>query len=194
MLTAILMASGFSRRMKKNKLLLDFQGKPLVEYTMQAIHEYPFDQAFVIARDPIIKSLAQKYGLYVLENPNPQRGQSESIKIGVNAAMESSSYMFFVGDQPFITKELISELANLHKLHPDSIIIPSYEKKNGNPVIFPASLRNSLLEIQGDIGGRYVIRNNPDKVMFCETKDKLPLLDIDTEEDFEQIKRGIQRL
>lgn len=37
MISAIVMASGFSRRMGKNKLLMDFNGKTIIENTFEAL-------------------------------------------------------------------------------------------------------------------------------------------------------------
>jgi molybdenum cofactor cytidylyltransferase len=189
MLTAILMASGFSRRMKQNKLLLDFNGRPIIEYTMEAIHASPFAHKLLVAKDPAVITLGEKYGFQIIKNSNSSLGQSESIRLGVHASKKDSSFMFFVGDQPFLTTELITDLTRFHLAHPDKIILPTHNGKKGNPTIFPASLRHSLLKISGDTGGKTVIKNNPDKVLTFEISDPLSLFDVDTISDFEQIKK-----
>ncbi|RMI19354.1 MAG: hypothetical protein D6681_03025, partial [Calditrichaeota bacterium] len=47
--TAIILAAGFSRRMKgTNKLLLPFRGKTVLETTVETVLEIPFREVVVV--------------------------------------------------------------------------------------------------------------------------------------------------
>lgn len=44
--------------------------------------------------------------------------------------------MFLVGDQPFITTQLIDKLIEEYKLSKNPIVVPYYKGKRGMPTIF----------------------------------------------------------
>lgn len=184
MITAILLASGYSQRLKRDKLSLDFNGIPVLEHTMRAISNVSFSKKLLVTRQEQYSCLASQYGFQTLLNPMAQTGQSSSIRLGVLQSDPSSAFMFFVGDQPLLSSSVIKRLLEVHRQKPGSIIIPTLDGQNQNPVIFPSSLRESLLEITGDTGGRSVIAKNPHLIQRVSFTNPLPFLDIDTSEDY----------
>jgi len=188
MITAILMASGFSKRMNTNKLLLDVKGKPMMEHTMSAILQCHFDEQLLIARDEQVMYLSSQYEFKLVKNENAHRGQSESIRLGVSNAKKGNAYMFFVADQPFLSVNTIMQLIDAHKKNPAHIIVPSYNGNNKSPTIFPASYRNKLLSLKGDIGGRSFIKNHPEEIYTLSINDRLSFVDIDTWKSYRQLQ------
>lgn len=83
MISAIILASGYSRRMGKNKLLLKYRGKSLIEYTIEATQKCGFAEIILVGREEKILKIGNKYGLKVIKNANAFKGISESIKLGV---------------------------------------------------------------------------------------------------------------
>jgi molybdenum cofactor cytidylyltransferase len=53
--------------------------------------------------------------------------------------------------------------------------------------LFPCSLKNELMSISGDSGGKAVIKNNLDKVINVEIHNVNEHMDIDTLEDYEKV-------
>jgi len=187
MITAILMASGFSKRMHANKLLLDFQGKPLIAKTMYLIDNQDFDQQLLIAQDNTLNDLANEYNFTFIHNQHPEKGQSESLKLGVQAAHKGNSFMCFVADQPCLLDSTVKSLLHHHKEQPDKIIVPYCNGINRNPTIFPACYLEELLSIEGDVGGRKILKGNPDKIFPVPIEDELSFFDIDTPKAYEFI-------
>lgn len=194
MITAILLASGFSRRLQTDKLTLDFHGHPLIEYTMAAVSGADFNQKLLVQRSDTFTMLAQQYGFQSLQNSFAANGQCESIRLGVAASSTASAYMFFVGDQPGLTTAIINVLLEKHRQYPDRIIVPTCQEQPRNPVIFPHSLRDPLLALTGDSGGRSVIRQYPHLIHHVPFSDPLPFSDIDTQEDYESLKQLISHI
>ena len=56
----------------------------------------------------------------------------------------------------------------------------SYRKTPGNPVIFHNSFVPELMELQGDTGGKSVLKRHIDEVFFYEAEDPGELEDWDT--------------
>lgn len=184
MITGIIMASGYSRRMGTNKLLMDFKGKKIIEYVIEATIESRLNEVLLIYKDEIIKNIGNYYGIKTIYNDKSHMGQSQSIVYGVENATYDS-YMFFTGDQPFITAELIDFLIESHKNNKEKIIIPCYKGKRYTPTIFPKLFKEDLLNIEGDQGGRNIIKNNPKMVKKINIWDEKLLIDIDTQDEFD---------
>lgn len=187
MINAIIMASGNGKRMGTNKLLLQFQGKTMIAHIIDKVITCNFDSIVLVSQYEQVLSLGKERNMEVVHNYDPEKGQSESIKLGILNSPKSAGYMFFVGDQPLMDVETIKLLMDSFNESPNLIIVPSYNEKQGNPVIFPIKFINELLELQGDSGGREIIKNHLDKVKFLKIKNKCLLSDIDTQQDYNQL-------
>ncbi len=187
MISAIILASGYSRRMGRNKLLLKYRGKSLVEHTIDIILQCSFLEAILVAREEEIINIGNRNFIKVIKNENAFKGISESIKLGVSEAGESEGYMFFTGDQPFLDMDTVKKLAYTFKEHSDCIIIPRFKGKRGSPVIFPCIFKEDFLNLEGDVGGKIVINKNLDRVKYVEVQDDRRLFDVDTNESYEYI-------
>ena len=104
LISAIIMASGFSRRMGENKLLMKYNNKFLIEYTLDVISKCNFKDKLIVTQYEKIKEIGENLDFKVVKNKYPNRGISESIKLGIKNCEESEGYMFFVGDQPLLDK------------------------------------------------------------------------------------------
>jgi len=183
----IIMASGYARRMSTQKLLMPFNGVPVLERVIRAAVASRLKEIMVIYRDDSIRAIAEKYPVKLFHNPNARLGQSESIRIGVSKSDSGAEgLMFFVGDQPFLKPEIIDRLIGLFETNTQRIVLPRYRCKRGNPVLFPMSLKGALAEIQGDIGGREIIGRNCNLVSELVIEDEKAGFDVDTLEDYAQ--------
>lgn len=188
MINAIIMASGYSKRMGKDKLLMPFRGKLLVEYIMEKVISCNFYSSVVVSKDERILSLATTKGLEAVENKNAHKGQSESIKLGINSTPIADGYMFFTADQPLISIDTIKLLiSTFDKYNSCNIVIPRVKSKRGNPVIFPKKFVNELMSLEDDNGGKNVINNHIENAIFVDITNEYELADIDTYEDYKRI-------
>ena len=188
MVTGIIMASGFSKRMEDEKLLLKINGLPMVEHVIKSAHASLLDEIILIYRRDGVKAVGKRYGIKTVLNSHPEKGQSEAIKIGIaHARSKSDGYMFFVGDQPYLLPATINSLIEVFNQDKKCIIIPVYNGSRGNPVIFPASLKKELLDLDGDCGGRIVAEGRETMVKLVPIKRDLEGRDIDTWKIFERM-------
>lgn len=185
MITAIIMASGLSKRMGENKLLLKYKDKTIIEYVLDEVSKVDFKEVIVVSSYNEIKEISKKYNYKYIENKKNYIGQSESIKLGINNSKESLGYMFFVGDQPLIDSKYINKMIEVFNESKDFIIIPRYKDKKGNPVIFPKSKRGELLRLKEDEKGKKVITNSCN-IKYVDVSEYM-LFDIDTKKDYIQL-------
>lgn len=188
MITGIILASGLSRRMGSDKLLLPVDGIAIVERVMRAADASLLENIVVIYHNPEVRKFAERYRIRQVYNPDPVQGQSMSVKAGVLAALpQTQAYMFLTGDQPFITAETINLLITAWRAGPGHIIVPVYAGKWGSPAIFPIACRPELLELAGDTGGRAVVAVHADSVQQIEISDSREGIDVDTRKLYEKI-------
>lgn len=187
MITAILLASGYSRRLHTDKLLLDFHGLPVIARVMKVINSCSFDQKVLIQRADAYTELALKYGFQPCCNHSAHEGQSSSVRCGVRHTHPASAIMFFVGDQPCLTTETIECLLKARQEYPEDIIVPELDGQFKNPVIFPSRFRTDLSAIKGDQGGRTIIKKFAGSVRSVTFHDTDAFHDIDTSNDYEYL-------
>ncbi|ALA96632.1 hypothetical protein AMK43_04765 [Leptotrichia sp. oral taxon 212] len=195
------MASGKSKRMGTNKLLLEYRGITFIENTLEKVLKENFYEFAIVISDKKVKKKVQDYmknletdekKTYVIDNKKSEKGQSESIKIGLKTLGKCDGYMFFSCDQPFLTSDTIKKI--LKNFNPGRITIPEYDGKRSLPVIFGKNFKNELLKLEGDTGGKTVISNHPDKIRIVEIENSDEGRDIDTKEDYEILKKGEQNV
>ena len=93
--------------------------------------------------------------------------------------------MFFVADQPLINQKDIEKLIRVFRENKDFIVIPKYKEKRGNPVIYPSLYKEEILRLEGDKGGKSIIKSS-NKIKYVEVEEDT-LFDIDNKDDFNKL-------
>lgn len=179
----IIFASGFSRRMGKDKLLLEIEGEKIIEKVIKACKRSDLENVILIYREEKVKDIGDKYNIETIYNPKANLGQSEAMKLGIKEAKNAEDYIFFVGDQPFLSSELINKLIEEYKTNKSSILIPYYNENRGMPMIISSKYKDELLNVVGDKGGRDIVNKYIKEVTKIYIKEEKQGIDIDTPED-----------
>jgi molybdenum cofactor cytidylyltransferase len=157
---AVIMASGFSSRMGANKLLLEINGKPVIQRFLDNLPLGIFRKVVLVYSEKSVADACEGYGIELVENTAPEEMKSGTIKHGVQACEGASGLMFFVADQPCLKRETIETLVSVYRRNSKKIIIPISAGKGRNPVIFPESTFAELKELEGDNGGKKVMKTS----------------------------------
>jgi len=193
MISGIVLAAGGAKRMGQQKLLLDFRGKPVLQWVLEASLSSKLDEVICVVRDltRIHQRISLKHDkLKWVANERTSRGQSTSVIAGLKAiSPQSEAALFLVGDQPLLMPELINGLVDLFRKSAALIIAPVFQGQTRNPVLFHRDLFPELLKLTGDRGGRGLIERHKEKAAFLEWDDESPFLDIDTWKDYEKLKK-----
>jgi molybdenum cofactor cytidylyltransferase len=179
--SAILMASGTSSRMGENKLLLPYQGKPLLLHAAEVLQQIQFHQLIIVITKENAAHFKFPPQAELVWNPRPEEGQSLSVRLGTEHA-DGDGYLFVTADQPFLDTASIHQL--LIAAQPDNIVVPTVNGTPGSPVFFGKRFRGELLAVRGDWGGRQVKNNHEEDCTYIEAVNKKLLLDIDTAEQY----------
>lgn len=192
---AVLMASGFSRRFgRANKLIVPFDGKPLARYTLELVSGMGgfFSKIFLVTPYDEVAFLAEDLpSVTVIRNRANEKGQRESVRLGVEAASLAGSslaagapvlkgevyYYFFPCDQPFLDPPTVKRVWEARR--PGSIVQPCYRGDPGNPSLFSASFETELLSLGEGEHPRDIKKRHPASLITVEIPDPLPLTDVD---------------
>ena len=188
----IILAAGLSTRFGRPKQLMHLNGKPLIEWVMDASLQSRLDEIVLVLghnAHPIASDLTTRYSdqrITLIINPQYKEGMSQSLRAGlVNVMQNIPSVMFLLGDQPLVSSGLIDRLLATFWESEKDICIPMHKGRRGNPTIFSNRFYKQLLKVSGDIGAREIIRAYPQAVLPVEVEDPLPFFDIDTDTDLE---------
>lgn len=187
--SAIVLAAGLSKRMgEENKLFLPILDKAMIDWVVEAIDASHADEIILVGSESSLGQL-QKWKsnrIQLVENKNYRSGMTSSIQVGVSVANEEG-FMICLGDQPRIQTDTYDQLIEAFSENPDSIILPFHEGQKGNPVIFPSSFREEVLNHQEPEGCKEIVQKNADLIVKVEVNDTGVLLDVDTREDYENL-------
>ncbi|WP_413205427.1 NTP transferase domain-containing protein [Rhodospirillum sp. A1_3_36] len=187
----VLLAAGLSSRMGgANKLLLDWREKPLVAHVADAALAFGPVAAIAVVghRGPEVRAALEGRALTFVENPNPARGLSSSLKLGLSTLPGGlDAVAVCLGDMPGISPRILKRLvAAFDPGEGRSICLPTFGGARGNPALFDARFIPEILEVEGDRGARPVIQAHGAEVVEVPV-DALAegagvLMDVDTPE------------
>ena len=191
--TAVLLAAGSSQRMGRPKQLLPVNGRAAVRYCAETILAAGLRDIVVVTGANARETEAALDGLPVrsARNPDPNSDMAGSVRTGLNAVDPSSRFVLIcLADHPLVTADTIRRALTESARHPVKIIIPCYQGRRGHPTLFPRSIIN---EVDAGKNLRDLINIHAAHVHPIDVDDEGVMLDMDTEEDYEKIRRRSEK-
>ena len=206
LIAGIILAAGGSSRMKdgQQKLLLPLGDRPVLTHVIAAALDSRLRSLVIVLgnraeemRRTINEYLSREQlaRIHFMENKDYTKGMSSSLRAGVRYLMDEANEerqstimgaMILLGDQPFITTDIIDTLIRDEGQKGQKIVAPRYNGKRGNPVIFSAELFPELLEVMGDEGGKSVIERHRQEIRMVDMIDAEQNHDVDTWEAYQR--------
>ncbi len=184
-IAALVLAAGRSTRMgAANKLLQPVAGKPMLAHTLDAVAASDTCGAVVVTgheTDAVSPLLAGR-DVLVVHNPNFAEGLSTSLKAGLRALpRDLDGVLVCLGDMPRVTAVHLNRLiAAFNPLEGRALVVPTFEGKRGNPVLWSAEFIPAMQALSGDQGAKPLFAEHADRLAEVEMADAAVLLDIDT--------------
>jgi molybdenum cofactor cytidylyltransferase len=191
MISAVILAAGESRRMGvQNKLLLQIDSEVMIRKFVKSVSNSLVDAVLVVVgfEAEKIKAVLHDQAVKFVENLSYEEGMTTSIQSGVKAiSNESTGLMICLADMPFAETSdlnlLIQAFNDYRSTESSLIIVPVFQGKRGNPVLFSEVFRDKILTHKGE-GCREIVRQFPHYVKEVSMENDNLLRDIDTPEDY----------
>ncbi|MBM3585567.1 MAG: 4-diphosphocytidyl-2C-methyl-D-erythritol kinase [Alphaproteobacteria bacterium] len=192
---AIVLAAGQSRRMGPvNKLLVDVDGKPMVAHAVDAALRAGADPIVVVTghQDQTVRQALGGRAVIFVHNPDHAQGLATSLARGIAALPDdTAAAIVCLGDMPLVTHDIIEKMIfALNPIEGRSIVVPVYQGKRGNPVLWDRQFFDAMRGLAGDVGARHLIGKHEDKVVEVACGDDAVLTDFDTPDALARLGRA----
>ncbi len=187
-LGAVVLAAGLSSRMGKQKMLLPWDGKTVIETVVDTLIESCVDQTIVVTGREAnqISELLKNKAVHLAFNPHYKNGNMVTSMVTGLKELEGKvdGVLLALGDQPQMLDTTILSVVAEWRQRPETLCIPSYQMRRGHPWIIPARLWQSLIELREDKTMRDFIKLHEDCIHYVLVDTNTILADLDTPEDY----------
>lgn len=184
-IAAVILAAGASRRIGRPKLLLTYQGVPLLRRAVDAAAAAGCAQILVVlgADRYRYRPLLEGTPAREVYNKDYSEGMSSSLRAGIHAiAARSDAAIVMLADQPRIDAQILRRLIATYRASGRRIVASQYGPVTGAPTLFDRALFLELLLLEGDQGARAVVDTHPGEVAVVEIP-PVAGADVDVPED-----------
>ncbi len=188
----IILAAGKSERFGASKILVDWQGEPLLRYVARQVINFNLSPVVVVlgaVLEPAI-TLLEELPVKTVINRRYQSGIGTSFSAGIRSLPQKIEGAFvFLGDQPLLSKELVETMLE-HSAEAD-VILPSIAGVPGHPVLWNRQTFSRIRELYIGETGRSI--QDEFRCYHLPWNDPGILVDIDTREDYEKLLEKNQK-
>lgn len=184
-LHVVLLAAGSASRFGSPKLLADVQGRPMLVRTLETLLTVaPCDRIVVVlgADADRLEPLVHDAKVAVVINPEHATGMASSIRAGLTRVPEDCrGVLIALADQVAITPGDLRRLVEAWREQPGRIAAAGHGDVTGVPAIFPATIVDQLVQLQGDRGARELLRREAGQLAVVPMSSAA--IDVDTPAD-----------
>ncbi len=181
MIEGIILAGGKSSRMKQNKMLLPYLGKPLIYHTISSMLTYCNKITIVTGhfKEEYNQLFDEKKDISVIHNDDYENGMFSSIK---KAIKDIECDIFIIpGDYPLVKDDTYKNLLDAD----GPIRVPIYKGRRGHPIFISKNLLDDLKK--EDISSNLKVWRDKHKVNYIEVEDEGIYIDVDTVNEYEKL-------
>jgi CTP:molybdopterin cytidylyltransferase MocA/SAM-dependent methyltransferase len=167
-IVAVVLAAGAGTRFGGGKLLAMLEGRPVLQHVLDRVADAGVEDVVVVLGDDAdaVEVAIDWRRERRVRNPEPGRGLSSSVRIGMEALDEGvDGALIVLGDQPLVSLATIRALLDAPPDAARPIVVPVYGGDGGrNPVLVERDAFGLVGEIAGDRGLGPVIAAHPELV------------------------------
>lgn len=188
----LVMAAGRSSRMGANKLLMDDGGKLIVARVVEQALAADLAEIVVVTghQEAEVRTALAGQKVRFVSCPDYADGMSASLRSGLKAlTADADAALILLGDMPRVGTTLLRRMiAAFNPTEGRAIIVPAFQGKRGNPVLWDRRFFGAMTELAGDVGARHLIGEHAELVTEIEAEDGGIFLDIDTPEAYRTLQ------
>jgi molybdenum cofactor cytidylyltransferase len=198
----VVLAAGESSRMGRDKALLPWP--PVTAGVTPSgtflsgqigVLRHHSDMVLVVAGKNIdrLRPVVYSLGAFVVENPDPGRGQFSSLRVGLQEVLNRGRDAALVAlvDRPPVQDATV---ALLRETFLDSIakgawaVVPEHEGKHGHPIVIGREMIGAFLSARDATNARDVEHQHHQHIVYVPVDDPFIAINVDTPEDYERLQ------
>jgi len=159
-IAALVLAAGAGVRFGGRKQLASVDGRPLLQHAVDVLRSAPVSDRVVVVgayADELGEEIDFE-GVRVVECSDWAKGQSASLRCGVDAVPDADAVVVLLGDQPWVSVRAVAAVIAARRGSADAVRA-GYGGAPGHPVLLERSLFRAVRKLRGDVGAREVLRN-----------------------------------
>jgi molybdenum cofactor cytidylyltransferase len=183
----IVLAAGGGSRFGGTKQLAQLRGRPLLSYAVESMLAVPSVWPVVVVLGHDAQAILAGVELddaTVVVCDAWQEGQSASLRAGIEALGDVDAAVVTLGDQPFITPQVIAGVLDFDERYHDAVRT-TYGGAPGHPVVLTRRLLARAGELSGDVGFRDLLTGQ--RVRQFEAGHLCDPTDVDTREELARL-------
>jgi molybdenum cofactor cytidylyltransferase len=188
-ITGLILAAGESSRMRQDKALLQYHGRPFLEVIIGTLRAASVGRiAVVLGYHALeIQRGVNLDDVQVIRNPDYREGQTSSLQAGLRAleASNPEAILLCLVDHPAISPEVIRQLCAGFQKSRAPVVVPTYRGRRGHPALIGSAVFHELLDLKPGDGANTVIQKY--ETCSLEVEDPGVLVDIDLPEDYRRL-------
>ena len=196
-ISAIILAAGFSSRMKRFKPLLRIGEKTFAEHAIALFKSAGIGNVVTVVGHlsekliPVVKAASSRYVI----NDRYDNGMYSSIQTGVKALRHPCDAFFLLPvDIPLVRPATVRQLVDGFYRHAaPSVCHPRFESRRGHPPLINAGLVDRILTYNGADGLRGLLRSVEDQAIDITVDDPFIHLDADSDEALRVLREKYSR-
>ncbi|MDP6084402.1 MAG: nucleotidyltransferase family protein [Verrucomicrobiota bacterium] len=195
MIHAIILAAGESRRMGKQKMLLPYGGKTVIEHIVTRVLQCGVGGITVVLGHDAGEIAAKLTSLPVQQVVNDKYagGMITSVRHGLETVPpETDATLIVLGDQPDLSPAIVSQLIEGFRRAGKGIAVPLFEGRRGHPILVSTNYRDAVMTRYEDTGLRGLLVDNPEDVAEISVDHPGILQDMDTTKDYARELRKLR--
>jgi molybdenum cofactor cytidylyltransferase len=189
-LAAIIVAAGYSSRMKRFKPLLPLGGSTVLEQAVHSFQDGGIRDIRVVVGHRALELLPvlERLGVQAIVNTHYSEGMFSSVSAGVESLTpEVVGFFLCPVDNPMVSRPTLERLQNTFFSTEFGIIYPSYQGLRGHPPLISRRYINEVLAWTKPGGMRALLEQYEHDATDVEVVDRGILLDMDTQEDYHKM-------
>jgi molybdenum cofactor cytidylyltransferase len=141
-----------------------------------------------------LEPVAYSCGAFLVQNPNPERGQFSSFQTGLREVLSRGrdSAMITLVDRPPAHDETLSALMTAFATRDHGVwaIVPEFGGKHGHPILIGRELIEVFLRAAATANAREIEHANQERIRYVAVEDPLVTMNVDTPEDYASLESG----
>lgn len=190
---AILPAAGRSARMGTPKLLLPFDGEPLIARVLSVWRASHVDRIVLVVhpQDARLAELGRAQGADVVVPESPPPDMKASVQHALQYLQSRwnpagrDAWLVAPADMPQLNSAAIDAVLSAYQQSETSIVVPCHGGRRGHPVAFPWSLAPEVSRLGAHQGLNVLVARHP--VREIDVPDSGILVDFDTPDDYRRL-------